>query len=65
MRGLSIVFGLWLGVLVLGCKTEGPPAELPVSPPGTKTYLALGNSYTIGENVPEMDRWPTCSAKTG
>lgn len=23
-----------------------------------KTYLALGDSYTIGEAVPEADRWP-------
>ncbi|NJO92714.1 MAG: SGNH/GDSL hydrolase family protein, partial [Chloroflexia bacterium] len=23
-----------------------------------KTYLALGDSYTIGESVDENDRWP-------
>jgi lysophospholipase L1-like esterase len=24
----------------------------------SKTFLALGDSYTIGESVPEADRWP-------
>ncbi len=26
--------------------------------PAPKTYLALGDSYTIGESVPEHERWP-------
>ena len=26
-------------------------------------YLALGDSYTIGESVPEGDRWPNQLAK--
>lgn len=26
--------------------------------PEKKTILSLGNSYTIGESVPEADRWP-------
>lgn len=28
-----------------------------------KTYLALGDSYTIGESVPETERWPVQLAK--
>jgi lysophospholipase L1-like esterase len=36
-----------------------PPAAPPVTPPVTaKKYLALGDSYTIGQNVPEADRFP-------
>lgn len=36
---------------------------------GTETsaglkYLALGDSYTIGESVPETDRWPVLFAKS-
>src|SRR5688572_24270855 len=26
--------------------------------PSSKTFLALGDSYTIGESVPESARWP-------
>jgi lysophospholipase L1-like esterase len=36
------------------------PDSLPTPPPapeGGYTYLALGDSYTIGESVPEKDRW--------
>jgi len=38
-------------LVVAGCATEAeaPPAA---------SYLALGDSYTIGESVPAADRWP-------
>lgn len=26
--------------------------------PTKKSYLALGDSYTIGESIPELERWP-------
>ena len=29
-----------------------------MSQPNDKNYLALGDSYTIGEGVPELSRWP-------
>ena len=34
--------------------------SMPVT--GTKTYLALGDSYTIGTSVPETDRYPVQTA---
>ena len=38
--------------------TTAPPS--PATPPGAsaKTYLALGDSYTIGQSVSEADRFP-------
>src|SRR5690606_27861418 len=34
--------------------TPSPPSDTP----DLMTYLALGDSYTIGESVPESGRWP-------
>lgn len=46
---------LFLGLaLVAGCT----PAPMPTPAPGPLRFLALGDSYTIGEGVPEADRWP-------
>src|SRR5687767_14392715 len=33
-------------------------ASAPAMASGMPTYLALGDSYTIGEAVPESARWP-------
>lgn len=41
--------------------TDETPASLPTLEPAPMTpirYLALGDSYTIGEKVAEKDRWP-------
>ena len=55
----------WMLVLLaLGCSTDGEPstsATSDSSPPSSNDplrYLALGDSYTIGENVSEAERWP-------
>lgn len=49
------VLGLWLGTT--GCAAPQTPA--PTDHPMPKTrYLALGDSYTIGESVAETDRFP-------
>jgi lysophospholipase L1-like esterase len=34
------------------------PQAQPVSKTETTTFLALGDSYTIGESVAESERWP-------
>lgn len=58
---------LWLLTLLLGwlggCATSheapaGPAGKLPASS-SAPTFLALGDSYTIGEGAAAADRWPT------
>lgn len=52
---------LFLGFLILACqkKTSNIPPVLPVDPvPSGKTWLALGDSYTIGQGVTEIERFP-------
>lgn len=60
MRSFIAVFGLVL--LLVGCSssTEVLKPEENVIPdnPNNLSYLALGDSYTIGERVPEELRWP-------
>ena len=47
-----------LVVLLFGCKKENPSENVTVVEEAPLRYLALGDSYTIGESVePEM-RWP-------
>ncbi|MEL6134279.1 MAG: SGNH/GDSL hydrolase family protein [Bacteroidota bacterium] len=49
-------------ICLIGCEQtpEEPPIDNPTPPPTTEglTYLALGDSYTIGESVATSDRWP-------
>ncbi len=44
-----------VALLAAGCMTD--PTTAPDTP-GALRFLALGDSYTIGEGVPEPDRWP-------
>ncbi|MGM9509484.1 SGNH/GDSL hydrolase family protein [Larkinella sp. GY13] len=46
--------------LLLACAQPGADDDRMTPKPGASTdanYLALGDSYTIGESVPEADRW--------
>jgi lysophospholipase L1-like esterase len=52
-------------ILLLGCTSIAP---VPTPTPGEPTmsayrFLALGDSYTIGEHVAARNRWPTQLAK--
>lgn len=51
---------LALPLLSVACTDKEPVAtiEPPVPIDSTLTYLALGDSYTIGESVDEMQRYP-------
>ncbi len=49
-----LIFLLFVGII--GCKTQSVPQQL--TNDTTLTYLALGDSYTIGESVTEGERWP-------
>ncbi|MEM7037584.1 MAG: SGNH/GDSL hydrolase family protein [Bacteroidota bacterium] len=56
------------GLFLFGCAEPVPPeADLPEDPPISNPVtnlrlLALGDSYTIGESVPESERWPVLLA---
>jgi lysophospholipase L1-like esterase len=58
----SRFFLLFSSLLVAGylsCQSPGSAAMTPSTDaaPDSGGYLALGDSYTIGEGVPETDRW--------
>lgn len=59
---LPIALTLLLISCLFGCDSvrESPqkPYQGPVIPSPGLTYLALGDSYTIGESVDEDERWP-------
>jgi len=59
-----LLYLLFLAAFILAsCKNNIPsPSTMATDIPNTNptknyTYLALGDSYTIGESVPEIDQW--------
>ena len=46
------------GLLLVGCAAQPKPTPTVVGTPTPVRFLALGDSYTIGERVPVSDRWP-------
>ena len=48
----------------MSCKTGIDPEPIPKEEITTIHYLALGDSYTIGETVPPSERWPVQLADT-
>ncbi|PKP38977.1 MAG: lysophospholipase [Bacteroidetes bacterium HGW-Bacteroidetes-15] len=54
MKALSLILTITIIIHTLGCKSE----EMDPSIPLQISYLALGDSYTIGQGVPEHDRYP-------
>jgi len=52
---MKIIYFLLLGLLVMSCDTT---KEIKPIAENEYRYLALGDSYTIGESVSESGRWP-------
>lgn len=60
MRSFLVVFGLLIFMMSCSSSSEAlkpEESEIPNSPDNL-SYLALGDSYTIGESVAENMRWP-------
>ncbi len=59
---MSKLFLLALIVNLMACAKKHPETEQPYiqpdKPPVAANYLALGDSYTIGEGVTVSERWP-------
>lgn len=60
MRSLIAVLGLLVFMISCSSSTEAlkPDEGESLNNPNNLSYLALGDSYTIGENVAEDMRWP-------
>lgn len=56
MKYITII--LLLSSITLGCSKKSTPSVSPLNSVDTLTYLALGDSYTIGESVSEDERFP-------
>jgi lysophospholipase L1-like esterase len=52
---LTLILAL---LLISGCSTEKKTSDTESHQKSTISYLALGDSYTIGESVSEQLRWP-------
>lgn len=55
---LPLIFAIFLPVLVSCSKTNMTTSPVTPADPSAKTYLALGDSYTIGQSVTEVERFP-------
>jgi lysophospholipase L1-like esterase len=58
-KNLNITFSSFMVILILSCaKKETYPLPMTDQQNTAKTFLALGDSYTIGQNVPSNDNFP-------
>jgi lysophospholipase L1-like esterase len=51
-------FSLFSLSLLVGCSSQAKQDTFPSHTAGANSYLALGDSYTIGTSVEEPQRWP-------
>ncbi len=60
VKQMKWVFPIIVTITGLACGPSAPPQYWRTMPLETHSYryLALGDSYTIGESVEEMERWP-------
>lgn len=54
---LNLVYGIFISIIFLSCSNENS-TDKPVDLPKNFNYLALGDSYTIGQSVCETCRFP-------
>ena len=47
-----------IGLICISCSNAKTESVNAIPTPSKKYYLALGDSYTIGESVPDTDRFP-------
>jgi len=62
---MKFIFIFLIAASIVSCIAQAPTEmeqEDNLNP--TMTYLALGDSYTIGESVSEQDRWPVLLVKS-
>ncbi len=53
-----LLFAILIPVLFSCSKKSMTNNSIPVTDPSARTYLALGDSYTIGQSVAEAERFP-------
>jgi lysophospholipase L1-like esterase len=54
----AFAFFLLINLLLMGCAEQTPRQGAAHLPEGGLRFLALGDSYTIGESVSDGERWP-------
>lgn len=54
MRNIQIIIFIFASLTLISCNNQKTEFKMN----GNLNYLALGDSYTIGESVPESGRWP-------
>ena len=58
-KNINITFCSFIALLIFSCaKKELYPLPMTDQQNTAKTFLALGDSYTIGQNVPSSDNFP-------
>ena len=68
-RALTLLASLFIALGLGACQKDPPPSDPDVTVAGSNAdtlelqgnpvrYLALGDSYTVGESVPAAERWP-------